>query len=116
VRRLVLLAVLALPACDTTGLTPSLSPSAQLSAKKAETSAEIAFGLVEQAYEAGRPYLDAHPAVKAVAKGYVAQGLEALHAARAAETIGDTATITAKLAAIESIKDQVAALAKGTGQ
>lgn len=112
-KRLVLAAALSLPACSTAALTPSLSPAGQLAAKKSETSAEIAYGVAEQAYVAGEPYFDTHSAQKVAAKNLIAQGLIALHAARDAEMIGDTATINAKITAIEDIKAQIVALTKG---
>ncbi len=109
-KRLAIAIALCLPACSTTGMTPSLTQAGQLALKKAETSAEVAFSVVEQAYIAGEDYLNAHPAQKAQAKALVEQGHEALLAARSAETVGDTATITAKITAIENIKAQIVAL------
>lgn len=92
----------------TTGMTPSLSPAAQLQAEKVYGEANVAYHAAGSAYEAVRPWLS--PDVKARCMALSAQALYLLHAAKAALTIGDVATLQAKLDAIAVIRDQITAL------
>lgn len=92
----------------TTGMTPHLSDAAQLQAEKVYGEANVAYHTAGSAYEAARPWLS--PDVKARCMALSAQALDLLHAAKAALTIGDTATLQAKLDAIGSIRDQITAL------
>lgn len=100
---------LALPlgACSTAALTPSLPPADQVAAAKAEILAEEAYNTAAEAYEQDESYLT--PAQKSTAKALFAQAYTALQAARAAETLGDTATIGAKATAIGQLAAQISA-------
>lgn len=102
---LIIAGSLMLAACTT----PTLSAPLQIDAAKAEFSAETAYNLAGNAYLAAEPYLSV--AQKVMIKGWLAPpsgtAYVALKAARAAETIGDTATLTAKVQAVEDIYTQV---------
>lgn len=93
---------------QTAGLTPSLSPAGQLAAAKLEFTAETAFNLAGNAYEAAKPYLSEEQ--KTTVQGYIATAYQALLAARSAETLGDTATIQAKIDAIQGLAASVTAI------
>lgn len=101
---LLFIASFALTACATT----TLSAPVQLDAAKAEYSAETAYNLAGNAYLAAEPYLS--PASKVTVKADLATAYTALKAARAAESIGDTPTLTAKVAAVEDLYTQVQAI------
>lgn len=98
-------AALSLAACSTTGLTPSLSTSAQVTAAKAEYSAETAVNVADEAYLSAESYLS--PTLKSQVKGLLAQAHDAIVAARAAEVLGDTATVSAKVDAVIQLKAEV---------
>lgn len=92
----------------TNGLTPSLSPSAQLAAEKVYAGGDIAYHVAGSAYEAVRVWLPADAQARCIALS--AQALDALHAAKAALTLGDIATLQAKIDAINVIRDQITAI------
>lgn len=92
----------------TEGLTPHLSPAAQLQAEQVYGEANVAYHTAGSAYEAVRPWLS--PDVKARCMTLSAQALDALHAAKAALTLGDIATLQTKLDAIKVIRDQIIAI------
>lgn len=103
-KHLVIAGSLALAGCTT----PTLSAPLQIDAAKAEYSAETAYNLAGNAYLAAEPYLS--PASKVTVKADLATAYIALKAARSAESIGDTATLTAKVAAVEDLYTQVRAI------
>lgn len=101
---LIVAGAIALASCTTT----SLSAPLQIDAAKAEYSAETAYNLAGNAYLAAEPYLS--PASKVTVKADLATAYMALKAARLAESIGDTATLIAKVAAVEDLYTQVRAI------
>lgn len=103
-KHLIIAGSLVLAACTT----PTLSAPLQIDAAKAEYSAETAYNLAGNAYLAAEPYLS--PTSKVAVKADLATAYTALKAARSAESIGDTATLTAKVQAVEDLYTQVQAI------
>jgi hypothetical protein len=107
-RFFIALAALSLVSCGTASLTPSLSPSAQIAAAKAEYAAEVAYNVAGNGYLAAESYLT--PVQRSVVKGYLAQAYQALRAARAAETLGDPASLATKIAAVQTLSASITAI------
>lgn len=101
-------AALCLSACNTTSLTPSLSPAAQLDTAKGLNVAEHIFNVAANGYLIGESHLTIDQ--KAWCKKQFKTLNDLRKAAEAADTLGDTATLSAKITAMQTLAKSISAV------
>lgn len=106
------LAALALAGCGSLSVTGTCNAAGQLTAAKAEATAETAYTASADAYIDAESILPL--TVKAVLKADLGEAHDALLAARSAEAICDTTTLQAKITAVTQLAQQVQAIAQPT--